>query len=218
VKKKNIIIALITLLTMLLVTLTFLFYVFKEVNYDKDDFKLSIKSLFKKELSLNEMKNSNLYKAYEQINYDSDLDEINNTIKRKNDKYIGPFETWDFVYGSILLGYNEYTEPKVRCKSISFATPYTIKLGDNEMNLLFECKSFDEIVDILGEPPMHTETYNKEGDITECIYEWGIKAKYFEPISNEIPLNFPLPYKRKFRVNVDVIESNLIHKLSIEKY
>jgi len=52
VKKKNIIIALITLLTMLLVTLTFLFYVFKEVNYDKDDFKLSIKSLFKKELSL----------------------------------------------------------------------------------------------------------------------------------------------------------------------
>jgi len=44
-------------------------YVFKEVNYDTGDFKLGMKSLLRQELTLEEMKNSNLYKAYEQINH-----------------------------------------------------------------------------------------------------------------------------------------------------
>lgn len=73
-----------------------------------------------------------------------------------------------------------------------------------------------EIVEILGEPIVKLEGF-KEEDI-KYTYEWGIKAKYFEPNTYGGPFNFPLPYKRKFRVNVDILEDNLIHKLSVEKY
>lgn len=209
-KKKKIIIVLITILIPILLIMLF---VFKKVNYDNNDFKLAIKSLLRQELTLDEMKNSNLHKAYEQINANSNIGEINNIIK-ENEHYEGPFAVWDLVYGRILIGYNEYMEPNVWVKLISFETPNTIELNDNELNSLFECKSLDEITEILGEPNIKVESF-KESDI---IYEWGIKAKYFEPSTYGGPLNFPLPYKQKFRVNVDVIEGNLIHKLSIEKY
>jgi uncharacterized protein YxeA len=211
-KKKKIIIILITVLISILLIILF---VFKKVNYDNNNFKLAIKSLLRQELTLDEMKNSNLYKAYEQINANSNLGEINNIIK-ENEHYEGPFAVWDLLYGRILIGYNEYTEHNVWVKLISFETPNTIELNDNEFNSLFECKSLDEIIEILGEPIIKLEGF-KESDI-KYTYEWGIKAKYFEPSEYGGPLNFPLPYKRKFRVNVDVIEGNLIHKLSIKKY
>ena len=212
-KKKYIII---TVITIILIILNITIYVFKEVNYDVNEFKLSIKSLLRQELTLDEMKNSNLYKAYERINYNSNSDEIKNIVKKKNGNYLGPFKTWDFLYGDIMIGYNEYLEPKLWCKLVSFYTPKTIELNDNEFNSLFECKSLEEVIDILGEPILKLEGFT-ENDIN-YIYEWGIKAKYFEPSTYGGPLNFPLPYKRKFRVNVNVIEGNLIHKLSIEKY
>lgn len=211
-KKKCMIITLIIILIILIITI----FVYKEANYDVNEFKLSMKTLLRQELTLDEMKSSNLYKAYEKINSNSNLDEINNIIKKKNDNYAGTFETWDFVYGRIMIGYNEHIEPKVWCKLISFETPYTIELNDNELNSLLECKSLDEVVDILGEPILLLEGY-KENDI-KYIYEWGIKAKYFESSPYGGPLNFPLPYKRKFRVNVEVIENNLIHNLTIKKY
>jgi len=206
------IITLIIILIILIITI----FVYKEVNYDENEFKLSIKTILRQELTLDEMKSSNLYKAYEKINSSSNLDEINNIIKKKNDNYAGTFDTWDFVYGRIMIGYHELTEPKVWCKLISFETPYTIELNDNELNSLFECKSLDDVVDILGEPILILEDFNE--NYINYIYEWGIKAKYFEPSPYGVPLNFSLPYKRKFRVNVEVIENNLIHKLSIEKY
>lgn len=209
-KKKKIII-LIAVLTTILLTMLF---VFKKVNYDNNDFKLAIKSLLRQELTLDEMKNSNLHKAYEQI-ANNNLDEINNIVK-ENENYEGPFAVWDLVYGRILIGYNENTEPNLWVKLISFETPDTIELNDNEFNSLFECKSLDEVIKILGEPIIKLEGF-KKGEI-KYIYEWGIKAKYFEPSAYGGPLNFPLPYKQKFRVNVYVLESNLIHKLSIEKY
>lgn len=212
-KKKNTIIALIKIFAIILLIML---YVFNKVNYDTNDFKLAMKSLLRQELTLDEMKNSNLYKAYEQINENSDLNEINNILKKKNDHYAGPFTFWDLVYGRILIGYNEYIEPKVWVKLISFETPNTIELNDDEFNSLFECKTVDEIIEILGEPIVELEGF-KETDIN-YTYEWGIKAKYFEPNTYGGPLNFPLPYKRKFRVNVDVLEDNLIHKRSIEKY
>lgn len=212
-KKKKTVIILISILVVTI--LSIMFYVFKQVNYDNNDFKLAIKSVFRQELTLDEMINSNLYKAYEQINPNSDLIEINNFLKKKND-YLGPFAVWDFVYGRILVGYNEYTEPKVRLKLISFETPYTIELNDDEFDSIFECKTIDEVIEILGEPIIKLEGFS-ENDI-KYSYEWCVKAKYFEPNTFGGPLNFPLPYKRKLRVNIDVLEGNLIHKLSIVKY
>lgn len=211
-KKKCMIITLIIILIILIITI----YVYKEANYDENEFKLSIKTLLRQELTLDEMKSSNLYKAYEKINSSSNLDEIKSIIKKKNGKNVMLFQTWDFIYGNMWIGYNEYLEPRLWCKLVSFYTPYTIELNDNELNSLFECKSLDDVVDILREPILKLEEF-EENNIN-YIYEWGIKAKYFEPSTYGGPLNFPLPYKQKFRVNVEVIEGNLIHKLSIKKY
>ena len=211
-KKKCMIITLIIIFIILIITI----FVYKEVNYDENEFKLSIKTILRQELTLDEMKSSNLYKAYEKINSNSNLEEINNIIKKKKGNNVILFETWDFIYGNIWIGYNEYLEPKLWCKLVSFYTPYTIELNDNELNSLLECKSLDDVVDILGEPILKLEGF-KENDI-KYIYEWGIKAKYFEPSPYGVPLNFSLPYKRKFRVNVEVIENNLIHNLTIKKY
>lgn len=211
-KRKTIIITLIAAL--LIITLN----VFKEVNYDKSDFKLGMKSFLRQELTLEEMKNSNLYKAYEQINYKSDIDEINSIIKKENKRYAGSFEYWDLVYGRILIMNSQVTEQKVLNKLISFNTPNTIELNYDELNSLFECETLDEVVYILGEPIIKVESYNENGEIDSSVYEWGIKAKYFEPNQAGGLLNFPSPFKQKFRVNIDILESNLIHKLSIENY
>lgn len=211
-KKKTIIIILTAVL--LIITLN----IFKEVNYDKSDFKLGMKSFFRQELTLEEMKNSNLYKAYEQINYKSDIEQINNIIKKENKRYADSFEYWDLVYGRIQIMYSQVTEQKVLNKLISFNTPSTIELADDELNSLFECKTLDEAAYILGEPIIKVESYNENGEIDSSVYEWGIKAKYFKPNQSGGLLNFPSPFKQKFRVYIDIIESNLIHKLSIEKY
>ncbi len=214
-KKKNIII---TLAAILLIILNIAIYIFKEVDYDENEFKLGIKSLFHQELTLEEMENSNLYKAYEQINYKSDIEEINNILKKENKRYAGSFECWDLVYGRILIMPSQVTEQKVLNKLVSFNTPEIVELSDDELDSLFECKTLDEVIYILGDPIIKCEGYNKDGEIDGVIYEWGIKAKYFNPEEKGDPFKFPVPYKQKFRVNVDVITSNLIHKLDIEKY
>lgn len=189
------------------------FTIFKKVNFDKNEFNLGLKSILRQELTLDEMKNSNLYKAYNQLNYNSNIDEISNIMKRENDNIVaGSFKNWDMVYGNILIMFRD-NESQIFTKLVSFDTPCTIELNDEELNSLFKCIYLEEIIEILGEPLILAETYNKNGEINECIYEWGIKAKYFEPQQY-----YPLPYKRKFRVRVNVGKDNLIWTVNIDKY
>lgn len=214
-KKKNIIIIIITIL---LIMLNISIYVFREVNFDTGDFKLGMKSLLRQELTLEEMKNSSLYKAYEQINYNSDTEEVNNIIKKDNKNYAGSFESWDLVYGRILIMPSKADGQKVLNKLVSFNTPSTVKLTDDELNSLFECKTLDEVTNILGESIMKAESFDENGELNSSTYEWGIKARYFKHDQYGGFLNFPSPFKQKFRVNVDVAESNIVHKLYIERY
>jgi len=110
------IITLIIILIILIITI----FVYKEVNYDENEFKLSMKTILRQELTLDEMKSSNLYKAYEKINSNSNLERNQQYYKKENNNYAGTFETWDFIYGNIWIGYNEYLEPKLWCKLVSF--------------------------------------------------------------------------------------------------
>lgn len=201
------------LIIVLIFVLLILFIIFKEVNYDKTEFKLGLKSLLRQELTFDEMKNSNLYKAYKKINYNTSLDEIDNIMKKESNNVANMFKSWDLFYGNILIWFSNDTKSKVYVKLINFETPYTIELNDNEFNSLFKCKYLEEIIDILGEPIMLTVSYNENGEITEYTYEWGIKANYFEPQQY-----YQLPYKRKLRARVSVGEDNLIWTVNIDKY
>jgi len=193
--------------------LLILFTILKKVNYDKNEFKLGLKSLLRQELTLDEMKNSNLYKAYKQLNYNSNIDEINNIMKKENDNIVaGSFKNWDMGYGNILIMFRD-NESHIFNKLVSFDTPCTIELNDEEFNSLLKCEDLEEMIEILGEPLILIESYNENGEINECTYEWGIKAKYFEPQQY-----YSLPYKRKFRARVTVGENNLIWTVNIDKY
>lgn len=116
------------------------------------------------------------------------------------------------VYGNILILFKD-SKSQVLTKLVSFETPYTIELNDEELDSLFKCKYLEEIIEILGEPLILLESYNENGEVNEYTYEWGIKARYFEPEQY-----YSLPYKRKFRVRVSVGENNLIWTVNIDKY
>jgi len=201
--------------------LLILFTIFINVNYDKDEFKLGLKSLLGQELTLDEMKSSNLYKAFLELNYNSNIDEVNSIMKKENSNSVaGIYENWEMVYGNALILFRD-NKSHVSNKLVSFKTPYTIELNYEELNSLFKCRYIEEIIEILGEPLILGESYNENGKVKECTYEWGIKTKYFETQQNNLlpyKTNNSLPYKRKFRARVTFGENNLIWTVNIDKY
>jgi len=55
----------------------YLLFIFSSANYKPYEFKLSMKSLLRQELTLDEIKSSDVYKAYKGITHATSIDEVN---------------------------------------------------------------------------------------------------------------------------------------------
>lgn len=173
-----------------LLILLYLLTVFISGNYDLSEFKLSIKSLVGQELTFKEMKGSSIYKAYNQINSDTKVEEINNILHKKSKNIARFFETWSYTYGYVSVCYNENEKPRVFVKVVSFETPYTIKLNEKELYSVFECNSLEQMNSILGESVLLGRIYTKDGKITVYNYEWGIKTNFSEEFVDDIKTQY----------------------------
>lgn len=207
--------------------LVYLLIVFMSVNYDLPEFNLSIKTLFRQELTLKEMKASSVYKAYNQINYDTKVGEINNILHKKSKNVLKHFESWYYPYGYVSVLYHENEKQTVFVKLVSFETPYTIKINEKDLYSVFECNTLEQINSILGEPVVLGRTYNKEGEITDYDYSWGIKVNFSEKFVKDIEkkydkyVRFPLNSNKntgKFVLSVSTKADNSIEGFSLLDY
>lgn len=73
------------------------------VNYNTSEFRFSIKGLLLQELTLEEMKNSNIYKAYNQIDHDTNVEEVNRFLNKKSKNIYEHFESWYYPYGYVSI-------------------------------------------------------------------------------------------------------------------
>lgn len=200
------------------------------MNYKPYEFKLSMKSRLRQELTLDEIKSSDIYKAYKKITHNTSVDEVNSILDKKNENIAGPIESWYFPYGYVSIWYSTTNKPRVANKVVSFKSLYTIKISEKELSNVFKCNSFEKIINILGDPVIAGETYNKEGKVTEYTYEWGIKTRYSDDFRKTIkeeygdyvslPVVHPLGNNKrgKFRLSVSVKASNQIEKISLHDY
>jgi len=189
-----------------------------------------MKSLLRQELTLDEIKSSNVYKAYKEITHNTSTDEINSILNKESKNIAGSIESWYFPYGYVSVMYSTINEPKLALKIVSFNTPYTTKITEKELGTVFGCNSFEEIMNILGDPVIAGETYNKDGKVTNYTYEWGIKTSYSVEFRKDIkeeygdyvslPMVHPLGNKKrgKFRLRVSVKASNAIEEISLSDY
>lgn len=223
------------LIPILLVVL-FAFMIFKNVNYDLHEFKLAIKSISRQQLTLEEMKSSAIYKAYNQIDQNTKVEEINSLLNKKSKNVIGVFESWFYPHGYLSIWYRENENPRVFVKIVSFETPYIIKLAENEFYSIFKCTSTEEISDILGEPAILSKTYDKQEAVSGSSYEWGIKTGLSKEVIDNLEelygeyVNFPYRYsapnnflksigvERRLRLRVSINAYNTIESFSIEDY
>lgn len=218
------------ILTLFLLICGYVLLIFNSVNYKPYEFKLSMKSLLRQELTLDEIKNSDIYKRYKEISYNISIDEINRILDKENKNLGGPFESWHFPYGSVTIWYNKDDKPKVAHKVISFQTLETLEISEEQLGMIFKSDSVEEIVNILGEPIETAESYNKNGEITEYGYEWGIKTSFSDEFIEEtekhyvdyieFPLNKQLKNikKGKFHLSISISGNNRIKNISLEGY
>jgi hypothetical protein len=202
------------------------------VNFNLHEFKLGIKTALRQELTLEEMKSTSIYKAYGQIDHDTDIEEINDILDKKNKNTYEVFKSWHYPYGYLSVWYREDENPGVFVKTVSFRTPYTIKLTEEELNSIFECDTPEKIISILGEPAILGETYNKDGEVTDSDFTWGIKAgisdgfikdtekKFGEyvrfPLSYSYPIKFFKGTEKKLRLSVSVKADNSVESFSLD--
>jgi hypothetical protein len=223
------------LISLLLIVL-FVFIIFKNVNYDLNEFKLSIKAITRQQLTLEEMKSSVIYEAYSQIDQNTKVEEINSLLNKKSKNVIGVFESWYYPYGYLSIWYRENEETRVFVKILSFKTPYITKLSENEFYSVFKCTALEEISDILGEPAILSKTYDKKDAVSDSSYEWGIKTILSKEVIDKLEeqygeyVSFPNRYssalnflksigmEKKLRLRVSINTDNTIESFSIEEY
>lgn len=153
--------------------------VLKSVNYEMHEFKLSIKSLLRQELTLEEMENSNIYQTYRGITTNTNIEEIDGILNKKSTNFAGTIYFWHFPYGDISVFVSREEEPRILDKIVQFDVPNKIKIDEKELKFLFECDSLQEIINNLGEPAaILGESYNRKGKTSEYSYEWEIKTTY----------------------------------------
>lgn len=199
--------------------------VFESMNYEPFELKLSVKSLLRQELSLEEMKNSNIYKAYNQITFSTNVDEMNNILNKKSKNICGSIESWYFPYGYVSIWYSEKEKARVMNKIVNFETPYTTNINEKELKSLFEYDSLEEIINMLGEPVLMGAEYNKDGQITDYSYEWGIETKYSKKFIEDMEKQYDdyvrFPFNKqigKLRLRVSIKANNEIEKFSLDDY
>jgi hypothetical protein len=201
------------------------------VNYDLSEFKISIKSLSKQQLTSKEIKGSNIYDAYNYINSDTKLEEINKILHKKNKNIVATLEFWYYPYGNVGIWYNKNGEPRVRNKVVSFKTPYMVKIDERDLYSVFDCISLEQINSILGDSVAGLGTsYNDDGEITGYNYSWGIKTAFSDKVVKDMEkkyykyVNFPYFFydynkvKRNYRLTVSIKGDNKIEKFSLVYY
>lgn len=181
--------------------------VFKGANYDTYDFRLSMKALFGQELTYDEMKNSGIYRAYEQIECDTDVNRINSIFNKENNNLGGTFEAWQFPYGYVSCRYSSKDEERVLNKLVDFKIPHTTDISEEDLKLLLESSSFEEMKSLLGDPGILGVEYNSSGDITNHFYEWGIESRC--ETSDD---------KEKFRLSAESRDEVRIDKVILNAY
>lgn len=209
----------------------YLLVIFKSVNFNIPEFRLSIKTILRQELTLEEMKSSSIYKAYNLIDHDTNVEEINDVLDKKSKNIYKHFESWYYPYGYLSIWYRENEKSRVFVKTVSFDTPYTAKLTEKELYSVFQCNSLEEIVAILGEPAILGKTYDESGEVTDSRYEWGIetrlsekfiedvKRKYDKYVSFPLSYSFPLNFNKrpgKLRLSVTIEADKIISKFSLD--
>ncbi|MFT5872152.1 MAG: hypothetical protein ACI8WT_001080 [Clostridium sp.] len=211
----------------------YLLIVFIVVDCNIFEFKISIKSSLGQPLTLNEMKASSIYKAYNQINRDTKVEDINNILHKKSKNEFGVFEYWTYPYGSISIWYRENDNPRVLIKSVDFKTPYMLKIDEKKLYSVFECNSLKQIKSILGESLAGLRTSYDEDEITPFTYSpytyiWGIKTSLSEKFVKDIEkkydkyVSFPFFHydyntvKRKYLLTVSISANNKIESFSLK--
>ncbi|AFQ43539.1 hypothetical protein [Desulfosporosinus meridiei] len=176
-KKRNILIV--------CLVMVYLLTVLKGLNYDLFEIKISTKALLRQNLSLEEMKRSSIYKAYNHIENDTTVEEIDNLLNKKSKNIYNFLETWYYPYGYVSIRYDRNKESRVLHKLVSFESPYVLKLSDEELYSVFECNSLEKIISLLGEPTTLGKDYNTNGEAAD-YYSWGIKTSYSKEFIKDI--------------------------------
>lgn len=210
------------------------FMVFRSVNYDFSEFRISMKAIFRQELTLEEMKASSIFRAYNHINHDTYVEEIDKLLNMKSKNIMEVFESWNYPYGYVSVWYNRDKEPRVSTKVVSFKTPYTVELTEEKLAAIFMSGSYEEAAAILGEPAMLGESYDRSGRVTDFYCNWGIKTSLSEEFIKDIEkkyggyISFPLSYShpanlwkkrsRKLRLHMSLKADDTIEKFSLDEY
>lgn len=212
------------------------FLLLMDVNYNVHEFKLGVKAMTGQQLTLEEMKSASIYKAYNQINQSTRVEDISSFLNKKSKNILDNFESWFYPYGYVSIWYRGNGKPGVFVKIVSFKTPYTTKLAEEELYSVFECNSIEEISGILGEAAILGKTYDKQGAVSDSSYEWGIKTSLSKEIVDNLeklygeyvrfPDRYSSPYnflksismERKLRLRVSINADNTIESFSIDEY
>jgi len=207
-----------------------------EVNYNLHEFKLGAKSMAGQQLTLEEMKNTSIYKVYKQIDRSTKAEDISKLLGKKGKILYEGLETWYYPYGYVSILSSGNGEQGVTLKMVGFKTPYTKKLTEEELRSVFLCTSPEELAGILGESAILTESYDKTGTFFVSSYEWGIKTSLSKEIIDDLeklygeyvsfPYRYSSPYnflrsiemERKLRLHVSVTEDKTIESFSVEEY
>lgn len=217
-----------------LIIIVYLLVTFISVNFNLDEFKLSIKAALGQELTLEEMKSTSIYKAYNQIDHDTSVEEINDILGKKSKNIYELLESWYYPYGYLSVWYRKDEKPRVFVKTVSFKTPYTIRLTEKELNSVFECNTLEKMISILGEPAILGRTYNNDVEVMDSRYSWGIAVNISEkfikdtekkygkyvsfPLSYSSPINLLKRMEKKLYLSVSIKEDNCIESFSLDDY
>lgn len=195
--------------------------VLKIVNYNLFEYKLSVKAILGQELTVEEMSSSSIYKTYNQIDYDTKVEEIDNILNKKSKNIYKSFESWYYPFGYLSIFYGGNDEPRVLTKVVMFKTPYTTKLSEEGLYSVFECNSIKNIISLLGEPAILGESYDKNGEVSEKSYEWGIRTSYSEVFVEDIGkkyndhVSLSSSNHGKLRLSVTIGADDRIEKVSL---
>ncbi len=210
-----------------------MFYLLYSVSFSLPEFGLTVKLMFGQELSLEEMKSTSIYKAYNQIGNIKSEEEIDRILNKKSRGSNEQFRSWGYPYGILSVVYRLEEKPKVYIASVNFEKPFTKQLTQDELLSLFESSSLDEIVAVLGETAIMGRTYEEDGTLAGFSYEWAIKTKLTEefvagvedkhgdyvdfPLFFEHPVDIlKLPKKCRFRVLM--APDNSIKRMDVDRY
>lgn len=227
-KKRDILISFLLIMSYLL----FLFYT---VNFNWQELGLSMKTMLGQELTLEEMKSTSIYKAYNQIGNDTDEKAISSILNKKSSSsFLENLSSWNYPYGSLSVIYRQEEQPyKVYFKTVSFKRPIVRKLTEEELYSILESSSLDGMFRILGETAMLGESYEKDGSLVRLSYEWRVKTKLTKEFVEEAEkklgesVSFPISYKhpadflklaKKYRLKLWVNADNSIDRVYLEDY